>query len=69
MRGKRNGAAPGLNALTYLIYKKCPSILKTLHRICVHVYKFKRIPEDWAAAFVVLLQKSDSLHLPEEFLP
>ena len=69
MRGKRNGAAPGLNALTYLIYKKCPSILKTLHRICVHVYKSKRIPEDWAAAFVVLLQKSDSLHLPEEFRP
>ena len=69
MRGKRNGAAPGLNALTYLIYKKCPSILKSLHRICVHVYKSKKVPKDWAAAFVVLLQKSDSLHIPEEFRP
>ena len=69
MQGKRNGAAPGLNALTYLIYKKCPSILKTLHKICVRVYKTNSVPEDWAAAFVVLLQKSDILDLPEEFRP
>lgn len=69
IRGKRNGATPGLNALTYLIYKKCPSILKALHRICVHVYKTKKVPKDWAAAFVVLLQKSDSLDNPEEFRP
>lgn len=69
MRGKRNGACPGLNALTYLIYKKCPSILKALHKICVHVYKTNKIPKDWAAAFVVLLQKSDCLDDPAEFRP
>ena len=69
LRGKRNGAAPGLNALTYLIFKKCPSILRCLYKICKHVYKTKDIPEDWAAAFVVLLQKSDNLALPEEFRP
>jgi hypothetical protein len=67
--GKRNGAAPGLNALTYIIFKKCSSVLKTLYKICLHVYKSKDIPEDWAAAFVVLLQKSDSLDNPEEFRP
>jgi hypothetical protein len=69
LQGKRNGAAPGLNALTYLVYKKCPAILKALHRICVHVYKTKKVPEDWAAAFVVLLQKSEVLSQPEEFRP
>ena len=67
--GKRNGAAPGLNSLTYLIYKKCPSILRVLHRICTHVYKTKQVPDDWAAAYVVLLQKTEILHLPEEFRP
>ena len=69
MRSKRNGAAPGLNALTYLIYKKCPSILKMLHRMCIQIYKNLSVPKDWAAAYVVLLQKSDSLDLPEEFRP
>ena len=69
MRGKRNGAAPGLNALTYVIFKNCPSILRCLHRICTHVYKTRQVPEDWATAFVVLLQKSDSLDQPEEFRP
>ena len=69
MRSKRNGAAPGLNALTYLIYKKCPSILRILHQICCHIYKSKSVPRDWAAAYVVLLQKSEALDVPEEFRP
>ena len=68
-RGKRNGAAPGLNALTYLLYKKCPVILRTLHRICLQIYRTKDIPGDWAAAYVVLLQKSDVLDRPDEFRP
>jgi hypothetical protein len=69
LKGKRNGAAPGLNGLSYLIYKMCPSILATLHKICVHVYKSRDIPEDWAAAYVVLLQKSEDLSRPDEFRP
>ena len=69
MKQKRNGAAPGLNGLSYVIYKKCPSILRTLHRIFRQIYKTKDIPESWASAFVVLLQKSDDLSLPEEFRP
>jgi hypothetical protein len=40
-----------------------------LHRICTHVYKTKQVPDDWAAAYVVLLQKTEILHLPEEFRP
>lgn len=69
MRGKRNGACPGLNALSYLVYKKCPAILQTLHKICVQVYKTNKVPKDWAAAFVVLLQKADCLDDPSEFRP
>lgn len=69
LRSKRNGACPGLNALTYLVYKKCPAILKALHKICVQVYKTNKIPKDWAAAFVVLLQKADCLDVPSEFRP
>ena len=43
--------------------------MRTLYRICKQVYKSKQIPEDWATAFVVLLQKSEILDKPEEFRP
>ena len=67
--GKRNGAAPGFNAITYLIFKKCPAVLGCLYKICAQVYKSKDVPKDWAAAYVVLLQKAESLADPEEFRP
>lgn len=69
VRSKRNGAAAGLNALTYVLYKRCNSVLRTLYNILLHVFDKKDVPADWAAAFVVLLQKSDDLSKPEEFRP
>jgi len=69
LKRKRNAAAPGLNGLSYVLYKKCPSILSALHRIFRQIYKSEDIPESWASAFVVLLQKSDDLSLPSEFRP
>ena len=49
--------------------QEVPSVVRTLYRICKQVYKSKQIPEDWATAFVVLLQKSEILDKPEEFRP
>lgn len=69
VRKKSNGAAAGLNGLTYVPYKKCRSILETLHRIIKKIWTSKVIPEDWAQAFVVLLSKSDVLSDPSEFRP
>ena len=67
---KRNGACPGFNGLSYLPYKRCPVIMEFLHKIICKIWKSQDIPEDWARAFVVLLQKSDDvLDDPSEFRP
>ena len=64
---KRNGAAPGLNALTYVPYKKCASIMKFVHKLGIKIWKSKDIPTDWAMAYVVLLSKSNDLSLVSEY--
>ena len=43
-RRKSNGAAAGLNGLTYIIYKKCPSVLFYLYLIICKIWKDKDIP-------------------------
>ena len=68
-RRKSNKASPGLNALSYVPYKKCPAILDTLHRIVKKIWRTQDIPESWAVAYIVLLSKSDQLDTVSEFRP
>jgi hypothetical protein len=70
VRRKSNGAAAGLNSLTYVPYKKCKAILITVHKIIKKIWKTKDVPEDWAQAYVVLLAKNpNKLDDPSEFRP
>ena len=69
VRKKSNKAAPGINALTYVPYKKCHSIMLMVHKIVKKIWSSKSVPNDWAQAFVVLLSKSDILDDPSEFRP
>jgi hypothetical protein len=69
VRKKSNKASPGLNGLTYLPYKKCPALLSWLFKLCKRVWQEKKVPDDWAQAYVVLLSKSDDLKSPGEFRP
>ena len=69
VRKKSNKASAGMNGLSYVPYKRCPSIMLTLHFIVKRIWVTKDIPEDWAQAFVVLLSKSDILNDPSEFRP
>jgi Reverse transcriptase (RNA-dependent DNA polymerase) len=66
---KRNGAAPGMNALTYVPYKKCNAIMKFFTKLARKVWKSKDIPADWSMAYIVLLSKSDNLSVVSEFRP
>ena len=68
-REKRNGAAPGLNALSYIPYKKCSAILKFVMKLGRKIWKSRDIPSDWAVAYIILLSKSNDLHLVSEFRP
>ena len=69
VRCKRNGAAAGLNSLTYVPYKKCPAIWTILTKLFRKVWQTRTVPDSWASAFIVLISKSDKVHLPAEFRP
>ena len=66
---KRNKAAPGFNALPYVVYKKCVAILKLYVVIANKIWVERSIPQEWAIAYMILLSKSDVLDLPTEFRP
>ena len=66
---KRNGAAPGMNALTYVPYKKCTAVMKFLMKLGHKVWKCRDIPADWAMAYIILLSKSEDLSQVSEFRP
>jgi hypothetical protein len=66
---KRNGAAPGLDGLSYVLYKRCPCILPVVHKIVQKVWSTKNFPTNWATAFIHLLPKSQNLTEPSEFRP
>ena len=69
VRRKRNGASPGLDALTYVLFKKCPAILSLAPRLFSMIWLSRAVPADWAVAYTILLAKSDNLHDPSEFRP
>ena len=69
IRRKRNGAAPGLNSLPYVPYKKCSALVKFVVKLGQKIWKSRKIPDDWACAYIVLLSKSDSLDAVSEFRP
>ena len=59
IRKKSNGAAPGLDGISYVPYKRCEAI----------IWSSKEIPSDWAAASIILLAKSTKTADPAEFRP
>lgn len=69
VRRKRNGAAAGLNGISYIVYKKCPSLVFHLHRIILKIWRKKDIPADWAVAYIALIAKTSDLDNPAEFRP
>ena len=58
LRRKRNGSAPGMDALSYLPYKCCPSLLPVLTQLFEKIWTTREIPPCWAAASIQLLAKS-----------
>jgi hypothetical protein len=69
VKNKSNGAAAGINGLSYVIYKKCGSVVWYLHKIIVRIWDTKDIPADWAVAYIALLAKTLDLTKPGEFRP
>jgi hypothetical protein len=66
---KPNRSAPGLNGITYVVYKRCPSVLAMLTAIIQRVWREGDIPRAWLLAMIILISKSNVLDQPSEFRP
>jgi hypothetical protein len=69
IKSKSNGAAPGLDGLSYVPYKRCPCLLPVLVQLFAKIWSSKEIPSDWATACIQLLAKTDKTSDPAEFRP
>ena len=65
---KRNKSAPGINAVPYLVYKKCPQVLAHVLPIFKRIWKKKKkIPLSWRVGEAVLISKEEDRTKPELF--
>ncbi|GFO36929.1 polyprotein [Plakobranchus ocellatus] len=46
----RAKSAPTPNGVPYLLYKRCPNVLKKLHKILRNVWKNIKISKEWMTA-------------------
>ena len=54
----RAKSAPGPNGVPYLLYKRCPNVLKRLHKILRGAWSNLKISEQWMSA--------DGVYIPKE---
>ena len=66
---KRNSAAPGIDGILYVPFKRCPCLVKLLVKIFRKVWKTRDVPVEWSTASIQLLPKSPILTDPAEFRP
>ena len=69
IKSKSNGAAPGLDCLSYVPYKRCPCLLPILVQLFAKIWSSNEIPDEWATACIQLLAKSSKTSEPAEFRP
>lgn len=58
VRKARCKSAPGPNGVPYLVYKKCPEVLKRLHGLLVCAWRQRTVSEEWT--------KADGVYIPKE---
>ena len=51
---KKARNSPEMNAIPYLVYKKCPALLALLVILFARVWKEKRVPQQWQWAIIIL---------------
>ena len=56
----RAKSAPGPNGVPYLLYKRCPNVLKRLHKILRGAWSNLKISEQWMSADGVYIAKEQN---------
>ena len=58
LRSKRSASSPGINMITYKVYKKCPKIRSYLFKIFQPCIKCSTVPIQWRLASEVFIPKA-----------
>ncbi|KAK3735128.1 hypothetical protein RRG08_054480 [Elysia crispata] len=64
-----NKSAPGPNGVPYLLYKRCPNVLKRLHKILRGAWSNLKISEQWMSADGVYIPKEQNSTEINQFRP
>ena len=67
LKSRRNKSAPGSNGVNYLIYKKCPSLSRHLHKLICRIWSTGVVPPQWKVGVSTLIPKTDDLKDPGKF--
>ncbi|GFN85219.1 reverse transcriptase [Plakobranchus ocellatus] len=65
----RAKSAPGPNGVPYLLYKRCPNVLKKLHKMLRSAWKNIKISKEWMTADGVYIPKEQDSRGINQFLP
>ena len=65
----RAKSAPGPNGVPYLLYKRCPNVLKRLHKIFRGSWSNLKISEQWMSADGVYIPKEQNSTEINQFRP
>ncbi|GFN92197.1 LOW QUALITY PROTEIN: reverse transcriptase [Plakobranchus ocellatus] len=65
----RAKSAPGPNGVPYLLYKRCPNVLKKLHKILQNAWKNIKISKEWMTAEGVYIPKEQDSRGINQFRP
>ena len=69
VRKARNKSAPGPNGIPYLVYKKCPGVLKKLHGLLVNAWRQRHVSSEWNHADGVYIPKEKDARMIGQFRP
>ena len=61
IRKARNRSAPGPNGIPYLLYKRCPRVLKILHMFVESAWETGRVGNEWKRVYIPKEKDSRSL--------
>lgn len=65
----RAKSAPGMNGISYKLYKKCPGIVEVLTKVLNQIWRSGRIPDEWCCANGVYIPKEDKAENLGQFRP
>ena len=69
VRKARAGSAPGINGISYKLYKNCPGVLRELTTLLQNAWKHDLIPQDWCVANGIWIPKETNAKGIENFRP